>query len=292
MISIESKITNNKTEDTIYIFNSTYEYGDSMQQVVEDNNITKVEATTVLKLEAGKNIGFKDIMDSSEDCLYGLMYTLDSGIKKSHTSLTYEEIECLLENSKIKRRSAIVYKMDDSVDCTEEALEVCNKLIKQRQDSVKKYYTITEFAEIICVTPQTLRNWDKDGKLKPAVSSEEGWRLYSFEQLLGYSNNKKQVSNKGMGYVVNNGNQLDSVIAIKNFFKTVECEEYDIIEDENKPLDMRDNFKELIKHIIKGRLKYVVIVSENKAIPVENIDLLNIIAESSGCEVRTVYLGR
>ena len=31
-----------------------------------------------------------------------------------------------------------------------------------------KYYSIGEFAELIGVTQQTLRNWDKVGKLKPS----------------------------------------------------------------------------------------------------------------------------
>lgn len=30
-----------------------------------------------------------------------------------------------------------------------------------------KYYTINQFAELINVFPGTLRNWDKNGKLKP-----------------------------------------------------------------------------------------------------------------------------
>lgn len=31
-----------------------------------------------------------------------------------------------------------------------------------------KYYAIGEFAKLIGVTQQTLRNWDKVGKLKPS----------------------------------------------------------------------------------------------------------------------------
>jgi DNA-binding transcriptional MerR regulator len=49
----------------------------------------------------------------------------------------------------------------------------------QRRDIVKDVYTISEFAEIVGVTIQTLRNWDKSGKLKPAQLTEGGNRLYS-----------------------------------------------------------------------------------------------------------------
>lgn len=47
-------------------------------------------------------------------------------------------------------------------------------------------YKIGEFADKIGVTIQTLRNWDKDGKLKPAKVTEGGTRYYSEYQLNSY----------------------------------------------------------------------------------------------------------
>jgi len=46
-----------------------------------------------------------------------------------------------------------------------------------------KLYNIGEFAELTSVTTQTLRNWDKSGKMKPAHVSSGGHRYYSQEQL-------------------------------------------------------------------------------------------------------------
>ena len=46
-----------------------------------------------------------------------------------------------------------------------------------------KYYSIGEFAKEIGRTPQTLRNWDKNGTLKPHHVAESGYRYYSKEQL-------------------------------------------------------------------------------------------------------------
>ncbi|KGG79398.1 transposase [Caloranaerobacter azorensis H53214] len=57
-----------------------------------------------------------------------------------------------------------------------------------------KYYTIGEFAKLIGKTQQTLRNWDKSGKLKPSFITEGGHRMYSQEQLnsiLGIKPKKK-----------------------------------------------------------------------------------------------------
>ncbi|OXS74681.1 IS607 family transposase [Domibacillus enclensis] len=46
-----------------------------------------------------------------------------------------------------------------------------------------KHYSIGQFAKEIGVTVQTLRNWDKTGKLKPASTSSSGHRHYSQQQL-------------------------------------------------------------------------------------------------------------
>ena len=45
-----------------------------------------------------------------------------------------------------------------------------------------KYYTISEFAKIINVIPNTLRVWDKQGKLKP-IKLASGHRRYTDEHL-------------------------------------------------------------------------------------------------------------
>lgn len=45
------------------------------------------------------------------------------------------------------------------------------------------YIAIGKMAEKLGVTEQTLRNWDKSGRLKPAYVSDSGYRYYSNEQL-------------------------------------------------------------------------------------------------------------
>jgi len=54
-----------------------------------------------------------------------------------------------------------------------------------------KYYSIGKFAKIIGKSEQTLRNWDKEGRLKPHHVTDSGYRYYSQEQVdhfLGMSN--------------------------------------------------------------------------------------------------------
>lgn len=47
----------------------------------------------------------------------------------------------------------------------------------------QKYYTIKQAAKILGVTPLTLRNWDKRGKLKPYRHPLNNYRVYKPDQL-------------------------------------------------------------------------------------------------------------
>ena len=44
------------------------------------------------------------------------------------------------------------------------------------------YYSIKDFAELIGVSQNTLRLWDKSGKLKPHHKTNGGHRVYSEQQ--------------------------------------------------------------------------------------------------------------
>lgn len=46
---------------------------------------------------------------------------------------------------------------------------------------MSKYYSINEFSKILGASAQTLRNWDKNGKLHPHHTSSNGYRYYSKE---------------------------------------------------------------------------------------------------------------
>jgi len=47
----------------------------------------------------------------------------------------------------------------------------------------KKYLTIKETAELIGVTPLTLRNWDKAGKLRALRNPINNYRVYRPEDI-------------------------------------------------------------------------------------------------------------
>jgi excisionase family DNA binding protein len=47
----------------------------------------------------------------------------------------------------------------------------------------QKYYTIKQASRLLHVTPLTLRNWDKSGKLKAYRHPLNNYRVYKTEQL-------------------------------------------------------------------------------------------------------------
>lgn len=51
--------------------------------------------------------------------------------------------------------------------------------------------SIGKFAKSLGVSIQTLRNWDKEGKLKPTYVTENGYRYYSEDLLNKFRNIKK-----------------------------------------------------------------------------------------------------
>lgn len=49
--------------------------------------------------------------------------------------------------------------------------------------NLQNLMTIAQAAEYIGVTPLTLRNWDKAGKLKAVRNPLNGYRMYDIEEL-------------------------------------------------------------------------------------------------------------
>lgn len=52
-------------------------------------------------------------------------------------------------------------------------------------------YTVKDFAKMLGVTPQTLRNKHKKGELIPSIMTENNYRLYTDESAYKYNRNKK-----------------------------------------------------------------------------------------------------
>src|SRR3954462_8360237 len=49
--------------------------------------------------------------------------------------------------------------------------------------SFSEYFTVGEAANFLGVSPATLRNWDRSGKLKPRRHPQNGYRIYLHQDL-------------------------------------------------------------------------------------------------------------
>ena len=56
--------------------------------------------------------------------------------------------------------------------------------------------TIGEVAQMLEVTPETLRNWEKTEKFVPYLRTESGQRRYSQEQVEEFLNPKKDLEER------------------------------------------------------------------------------------------------
>jgi DNA-binding transcriptional MerR regulator len=58
-----------------------------------------------------------------------------------------------------------------------------------QNETKKRWYTVGEFADAIGASTQTVRRWDKEGKVKPHHILPSGQRIYSSEQVDAIINN-------------------------------------------------------------------------------------------------------
>lgn len=129
-----------------------------------------------------------------------------------------------------------------------------------------KYFKISEFAEKIGKTTQTLRNWDKSGILKPAYTTN-GIRYYSQAQMFAFIDNKR----KTIGYYLQNDNEktIEDIKNIKTYMYS-KGYNFEIIIDK-EPIFSFENEK--VKKIINmvSSLEVERIVIKNKNIMTNDI---------------------
>src|ERR1051325_8776836 len=56
-------------------------------------------------------------------------------------------------------------------------------MVQRTQQRLAEYLTVSEAAEFLGVSPWTLRNWDKAGRLRPQRHPKNGYRIYRQQEL-------------------------------------------------------------------------------------------------------------
>ena len=154
-----------------------------------------------------------------------------------------------------------------------------------------RYFTINKFSKIVGVTPQTLRNWDKAGKLKPHHTTENGYRYYSEEQLKQVLRTKPK-SRTIVGYCrVSSPKQKDDLERQIENVKTyllAQGKPFEIISDVGSGINCRrKGLLELLDRINQGEVEKVVILYKDR-LSRFGFELIEYMASLHGCEIEII----
>ena len=156
---------------------------------------------------------------------------------------------------------------------------------------MEKYYSIHAFSKILGVTPQTLRNWDRLGKLKPHHTAENGYRYYSQEQLDNILGNRK-VKRITIGYCrVSSYKQKDDLSRQCENMRTyllAQGKPFRIIQDIGSGINYRNKgLIELIELINDNRVDKVVILYKDRLLRF-GAELVEEFACLHNCEIEII----
>ena len=133
-----------------------------------------------------------------------------------------------------------------------------------------KYYSAKTVTQILGVTAQTLRNWDKEGKLKPSYVKSNGYRYYSEESILAYTQERKikKILNV-IGYArVSSEKQSDDLERQVNNLKeyiSSKYENYEIISDIGSGINYnKPGLLKLIEKINRKEVDLIVVLYKDR----------------------------
>ena len=155
-----------------------------------------------------------------------------------------------------------------------------------------KYYTIHEMTEILGVTAQTLRNWDKAGKLKPHHTSPNGYRYYSEDDLNQLLNKPVKKAGKVIGYCrVSSPKQKDDLerqIQNMQTYLLAQGKPFEIISDIGSGINYkRKGLQELIKGMANRSISKVVVLYKDRLTRF-GYELIEYIASLYDCKIEVV----
>lgn len=133
-----------------------------------------------------------------------------------------------------------------------------------------KYYSSKKVTEILGVTAQTLRNWDKEGKLKPSYVKSNGYRYYSEDSILSYTQERKTKKNLNViGYArVSSKKQSDDLERQVNNLKAYldsKYTDYEIITDIGSGINYtKPGLKKLIEKINRKEVDLIVVLYKDR----------------------------
>lgn len=130
-------------------------------------------------------------------------------------------------------------------------------------------YTINKFAKLVGVTPQTLRNWDKIGKLKPVHTSGNGYRYYSEEQLQRLKGNKTEKIVIGYCRVSSNKQKdnLERQVDNMNMYLLSQGKPFKIVTDIGSGINYnKKGLNNLLKEVTENNVEKIVVLYKDRLV--------------------------
>ena len=135
-----------------------------------------------------------------------------------------------------------------------------------------KYYSSKTVTQILGVTAQTLRNWDREGKLKPAYVKSNGYRYYSLDEILSFTQERKTKKElKVIGYARVSSNKQSDELArqVENLNKILKEKytDFEIISDIGSGINYTNpGLKKLIELINKKEVDLIVVLYKDRLV--------------------------
>ena len=154
-----------------------------------------------------------------------------------------------------------------------------------------KYCSIHEFSKLIGRTPQTLRNWDKSGRLSPNHTGANGYRYYSHEQLKQVlnieDNSDKYKITIGYCRVSSNKQKDDLQRQVENMIKYLETlnKPYEIITDIGCGINYKKKgLRDLLKRINNKEVDKIFVLYKDRLLRF-GFELIEYMANLNDCEI-------
>ena len=157
---------------------------------------------------------------------------------------------------------------------------------------MNNYYSIHEFSKILGVSAQTLRNWDKNGKLHPHHTTASGYRYYSQEQLNEVLHIKPKNERITIGYCrVSSKKQKDDLerqVENVRTYLLAQGQPFEIICDIGSGINYKKKgLQELIKRISENKVEKVVILYKDRLLRF-GFELVEYLALLHHCEIEVI----
>lgn len=158
---------------------------------------------------------------------------------------------------------------------------------------MSQFYSIGETAKLIGITPQTLRDWDKHGKLKPHHVASSGYRYYSLEQINQVIGTKTQnLEKKVIGYCrVSSTKQKDDLerqIETIRLYLIAQGKPFEIISDIGSGINYgKPGLQDLIQQITANKVSKVVVLYKDRLLRF-GFELLEYVAKLHDCKIEVV----